>query len=628
MIPNAARQFQQHRKVIAANAGVAAQRLWRQVDPTNVDESMIAVRPRLVAALQKYRGQIAGAAATYVPAVLRETALAADPVDELNLDRFLEHAPDGRTLDGMYDQAAIAAKARMSRGIMPEIAVRQASGIVLTMTLTALADTARGVVAADIGRRPQITGYVRQLVPPSCKRCVILAGKWFRWNEGFQRHPRCDCIHIPAREDRAGDLTTDPYVYFNGLTEQQQDQLFGRADAQAIRDGADIYRVVNIRERGLATVKRARRFGTPHRLTIDDIYERAGSREEAIQLMREEGFITGQQVRGGNILGRFYEGYGELGKGGKAAAAREAVLAARRTGVRDPLNRYTMTSAERQYYDTVYRLKYYERTGKIPATIGANSADNGLRLRDPSLGEVDFLYRRADQLKNYALQAKAPAGLTRLVLALDDLSLDDIRRAEVSALSGGSTRAIAATGKRGSTVFQGYGDVIAGSGGGKPPKPPRPGRGGADEEDWARRQAALKSKTNGEVLEPHEIRFLEWFESRGELTSWIPRGRRNTDGGLLPSNDFQWTTNGMLVCELKVTGQRYKTISSHIRTAVSKANEQGVTKENFVVFLEGKWLRGALRRQLTEYNVRNPRNKISRLWVAHSGGLEEIMLSK
>src|SRR5690348_18342012 len=36
------------------------------------------------------------------------------------------------------------------------------------------------------------------LNPPSCQRCAILAGRWYRWSQGFLRHPRCDCVNLPA----------------------------------------------------------------------------------------------------------------------------------------------------------------------------------------------------------------------------------------------------------------------------------------------------------------------------------------------------------------------------------------------------------------------------------------------
>ena len=64
----------------------------------------------------------------------------------------------------------------------------------------------------------------------------------------------CDCRHIPSRESRAGDLTTDPQAYFDSLTAEQQNKLFTKAGAEAIRDGADITQVVNAR-RGMSTAQ-------------------------------------------------------------------------------------------------------------------------------------------------------------------------------------------------------------------------------------------------------------------------------------------------------------------------------------------------------------------------------------
>ncbi|MBK6887020.1 MAG: hypothetical protein IPH03_11745 [Tetrasphaera sp.] len=43
-----------------------------------------------------------------------------------------------------------------------------------------------------------MAGYIRVLSPPSCDRCSVLGGKWFKWNTGFARHPGCDCKHVPA----------------------------------------------------------------------------------------------------------------------------------------------------------------------------------------------------------------------------------------------------------------------------------------------------------------------------------------------------------------------------------------------------------------------------------------------
>ncbi|WP_416394214.1 MULTISPECIES: hypothetical protein [unclassified Curtobacterium] len=341
------------------------------------DRSWANTRPGMLSLVQTARAAAAASALTYLPAVLDETDQRGDPVGVIDTAGFLATAPDGRDMGVLLDESTIRAKQAVARGATAADALATAGTWLTGTLLTVMADTGRGVVAADIAQRPTVTGYVRMLNPPSCDRCAILAGKWYRWNEGFARHPRCDCRHIPASEDMAGDLRTDPYAYFKSLSTADQYRLFGKSNARAINEGADIYRVVNINTRGLATVKSARKYGTPHRMTPDDIFKVAGTRTNAIRLLEREGYITGPQVRGGNIRGQL-EGYGQLGKGGKARAATDAVRTARRTGERDPLNRYTMTAAERRLYDAKVRLDV-ARTGVYPRSIGANSADKYVR---------------------------------------------------------------------------------------------------------------------------------------------------------------------------------------------------------------------------------------------------------
>lgn len=190
-----------------------------------------------------------------------------------------------------------------------------------------LIDTARAAESAATTARPEVGGYVRMLNPPSCSRCVVLAGRFYRWNEGFDRHPpTCDCRHIPASEAIAGDLTVNPDSYFHSLTREEQDKTFTKAGAQAIRDGADINQVVNARRgmqkaqvfgrdvvvtsegttrRGFAYARlpgtRAndtRRRGEKYRRTTavrlmpESLYEIAGDdRDEAIRLLKLHGFI-------------------------------------------------------------------------------------------------------------------------------------------------------------------------------------------------------------------------------------------------------------------------------------------------------------------------------------------------
>lgn len=194
----------------------------------------------------------------------------------------------------------------------------------------------------------------------------------------------CDCVHQPVAGRAAAEaegLVSDPYEYFEGLTQAEQDRWFGKANAQAIRDGADLNQVVNAqRGTGYAGISKdgtrrgQRRTGTTTegtskrgyatwgagvkgpRVTPEAIYQQAGNdRAKAIALLERNGYIVpGGQVPGGSIIGD-REGLGALGRGGARRGASEAVRAARATGVRDPRQRATMTEAERRRSDATLR---------------------------------------------------------------------------------------------------------------------------------------------------------------------------------------------------------------------------------------------------------------------------------
>jgi hypothetical protein len=151
-----------------------------------------------------------------------------------------------------------------------------------------------------------VLGYERMLNLPSCSRCIILAGQVYAWSDGFERHPNCDCVHRPIYSiedyrDRRSRRTAKQV--FDSLSRAEQDRVFGKAAAQAIRDGADINQVVNARRgisaagtttegtrRGIAARRRGR--GTP-RLTPEEIYRLAdGDRQKVIALLREHGYIV------------------------------------------------------------------------------------------------------------------------------------------------------------------------------------------------------------------------------------------------------------------------------------------------------------------------------------------------
>lgn len=176
------------------------------------------------------------------------------------------------------------------------------------------------------------TNYVRVLDLPSCERCVILAGRIYRDNEGFPRHPKCDCQHWPVDSLEAAEaagLVTKPEVAFEkGLIggyvtlddgSKKWKPGLSVADTQAIRDGADIQEIVNARRgggrrpKGMTNAITAEIFGRtvkattegttrrsawrkahpklPIRLRPESIYEHAKDREDVLRLLRLYGYI-------------------------------------------------------------------------------------------------------------------------------------------------------------------------------------------------------------------------------------------------------------------------------------------------------------------------------------------------
>jgi hypothetical protein len=120
-------------------------------------------------------------------------------------------------------------------------------GTYLTLMLkTAIADVERSAsMTAATGK--QYTRYVRLVNPGACSRCAILAGS-DRFRSNFQRHPACRCSTVPVKGDSVPDgLFGTPGDYFDSLSPAEQDRVFTKAGAEAIREGADPIKVVNAR---------------------------------------------------------------------------------------------------------------------------------------------------------------------------------------------------------------------------------------------------------------------------------------------------------------------------------------------------------------------------------------------
>ncbi|MFJ8603398.1 hypothetical protein ACIREM_32770 [Streptomyces shenzhenensis] len=335
-------------QALAERAAARVRQLWRQIDRGDISGSWTELAPLLVEAVTDAQTKAAVLADPYVDAVV--LAEGADPAAAGRVvpGALAGIASDGRPLISLLYQPVIDWKVRLAAGQSMEDAFRGSLASALRITGTQVADAGRGATGAAMAGRRTIQGYVRVVQPPACGRCVILAGREYGWNKGFQRHPRCDCIHLPTtliarnqgrgrgRDGTGGRGFIDPRDYFDSLSRAEQARVFGQAGARAIREGADLAQIVNARRgmrtmttygrRVLATTEGATRRGafyrlerarteartgtrfardrievrqglprfelrTP-RLMPEEIYRLAESRAEAVAMLRRFGYLT------------------------------------------------------------------------------------------------------------------------------------------------------------------------------------------------------------------------------------------------------------------------------------------------------------------------------------------------
>lgn len=253
-LPRSAEVYASEQRREIAAAVSALRRLWRQMGP-DFDASWAMAVPQVMAVTDLAQARVAAGALGYIPDVLEDTgqSRAAAPFATPQIRGLVGVAGDGRPVESLLYGAVTHAKSQVASGASMAQALRSGGSWLSMATGTLLSDTGRQAESLGMGVRP-VSGYVRMLNPPSCSRCVVLAGRWYRKSAGFPRHPGCDCRHIPASESVAGDLTVDPVDYFDSLSAAEQDATFGKAGADAIRSGADIGQVVNAR-RGVRTAQ-------------------------------------------------------------------------------------------------------------------------------------------------------------------------------------------------------------------------------------------------------------------------------------------------------------------------------------------------------------------------------------
>lgn len=147
-------------------------------------------------------------------------------------------------------------------------------------------DSGRAAESVAIAARPGVQ-HVRHLTLPSCSRCAVLAGRVYRYSEGFKRHPGCDCTMIPVT------VASPDFTYnLDELVRQGQVTALSKADRRAVLDGADLGRVVNVRRTKAGLTESGRVLRRRDRMTPEAIYRQTGDdREAALALLKAQGYL-------------------------------------------------------------------------------------------------------------------------------------------------------------------------------------------------------------------------------------------------------------------------------------------------------------------------------------------------
>lgn len=289
-----------------------------------LDESWARVGPRIESLVATGQQRAAARAPGDVQAMLTQQGLSVASEAAVNVGGLVGVASDGRGLGSLLYQSLVVAGTALNTGTSAGAALAEGWDWLEGAISTEVADAYRVAGGLQTLVSPAAQWGARVVNPGACSRCILLAGRVTSDLRAFKRHPKCRCINAPLGDRLAEGVGTDPMEYFNALTTQEQDRVFTKAGAQAIRDGADMGQVVNAR-RGMTTTADGRlvttegmtRRGYAHhvmgqnpnwrvqsgssatrfrvkaqRLMPEQIYKIARDPAEAKRLLQAYGYIT------------------------------------------------------------------------------------------------------------------------------------------------------------------------------------------------------------------------------------------------------------------------------------------------------------------------------------------------
>jgi hypothetical protein len=316
----AADAYQSAQSRTSQAAALAAVGIWRRINGKALDASFAVLLPQLLAVVARAQLLAATAGASFLTRILAAQEMTAAGA-RLAPEAFAGLTGDGRPMGSLLYAPVALSKQRIGQGsrIADVIAAEELHMALLVRTQ--VQDAGRMALQSAMAAEPRVRGYVRKVNLPACARCIILSGRFYRYSDGFQRHPNCDCTMIPALAGGAFIETENPAELIARMQADHPAKLrksLTEGDLAALKHGADLNQVVNA-HRGMTTAAgpgrtvqvttegttrrgvAGKRLGAPRggraaRLTPAQVFEEASlngwDRTEIVRQLTRFGYIT------------------------------------------------------------------------------------------------------------------------------------------------------------------------------------------------------------------------------------------------------------------------------------------------------------------------------------------------
>lgn len=246
--------YQAAQSRVSQAAAIAAIGIWRGIDGKNLDASWLQLVGRMLAVVARAQLLAAESGVPFLARILAAQGAKASG-GRLEASAFAGLTGDGRPMKSLLYTPVALSKQQIGQGARIADVITREEAHVAMLVRTQVQDAGRMALQSVMAAEPRIRGYLRKVNLPSCARCIILSGRFYRYSDGFLRHPACDCGMIPVAVGSDFVSAENPVQLLKQMQAEHPTSLkksLTDGDLKALEHGADLNQVVNA-HRGMTT---------------------------------------------------------------------------------------------------------------------------------------------------------------------------------------------------------------------------------------------------------------------------------------------------------------------------------------------------------------------------------------